>query len=781
MSSIASGFGALGAVGSSRRGGRAVWLAYGAVAILLAAYLSFLIDHPDHQYSTWLDGWSVDGVELLASSLCLIRGFTSSRGRAVPLVLGASLMSWSLGDVVLTIESLGGATPPTPSLADAFYLGFFPLAYVAVVLFMRGEVRRINSPSWLDSAVAGLGAASVCAAFAFSSVVSATGQSTLAVVTNLAYPVGDLLLLVLVIGSTAMLSGRKKTPWVLLASGMALNVAGDTFNLLGSASGAAHVGAVVNGIAWPVSILLMSMAVWVSSGYSDPRALPKPTGFLLPGLAALAGLVVLVVSALGDVNHVAVGLAAATLAAVGIRLAVSVRSLRTLTHRHERHSVTDFLTGLGNRRYLFHVLSSFFAEEHASGDPRHLAFLFIDLNRFKELNDSFGHQAGDEILRHMGERFSGALRPNDALVRLGGDEFAAVLVDADRECAEAIAGRLTNSLKEPFAVDSVSAKIEASIGIALAPEHASAAQELVSCADMAMYRAKSSGLPFAMYEQDFEDSGNLLRLAEELRDALENGELRLHYQPQLDLRTGEMLASEVLIRWPHPKLGLIPPLKFLPLAEQAGLMGDLTRWVLEQALAQCAEWRAGGTESAVSVNISPSNMLEPGFTELVKAQLASNALPAGALVLEITETSIITDFERAKEIIDELSQLGVVVSVDDFGTGFTSLAYLSSLAVRELKLDRTFTTHVAERDLQLVRSTIQLGHALGLRVVAEGVEDNETLTLLTELGCDVGQGYFIGMPEPPEHALPDSLTVAPSQVPAPAPPPSTRAPAPPVT
>ena len=267
-----------------------------------------------------------------------------------------------------------------------------------------------------------------------------------------------------------------------------------------------------------------------------------------------------------------------------------------------------------------------------------------------------------------------------------------------------------------------------------------------------MYRAKSAGQPFAMYEQGFEDGGNLLRLAEDLRDALEHDGLRLHYQPQLDLRTGAMLASEVLIRWPHPTLGLIPPLKFLPLAEQAGLMSDLTRWVLSRALAQCAAWRAGGAASVVSVNISPSNLLEAGFTELVKDQLASNALPAEALVLEITETSIITDFERAKAVIDELSGLGVMVSVDDFGTGFTSLAYLSSLAVRELKLDRTFTTNVAERDLQLVRSTIQLGHALGMRVVAEGVEDADTLALLTELGCDVGQGYFIGMPEPVEPA-----------------------------
>jgi diguanylate cyclase (GGDEF)-like protein len=733
---------------STARARRVLWVAYGVIGILLAAYLVFLIENPSHQYSTWLDGWGVDAVEILASALCLSRALGRRHGRAVPLVLGASLLAWSLGDVVLTIESLGGATPPTPSLADAFYLGFFPLAYVAVVLFMRGEVRRINSPSWLDSAVAGLGAASVCAAFAFSSVMSATGGSAL----------------------EAMLSGRRKTPWLLLASGMAINVAGDTFNLLGSASGAAHVGAVVNGIAWPLSILVMSMAVWLPSGHSDPLSLPKPTGFLLPGLAAAAGLVVLVVSALGggSVNGVSVGLAAATLAAVGVRLAVSVRSLRTLTHRHERHSVTDFLTGLGNRRYLFHVLNAFFAEAEveAAGETRELAFLFVDLNRFKEINDSFGHHAGDEILKHMGARLSGALRPNDALVRLGGDEFAAVLVDADGACAEAIAARLTASLQEPFALDSMSAKLDASIGIALAPTHASDAQTLVSCADLAMYRAKSAREPFVMYEQDFEDSGNLLRLAEELREALEHGELCLHYQPQLDLRTGETLASEVLIRWPHPRLGLMPPLKFLPLAEQAGMMGSLTRWVLEQSLAQCALWRADGSVASVSVNISPSNLLEPGFTALIKGLLARNSLPAEALVLEITETSIISDFERAKGIIDELSNMGVVVSVDDFGTGFTSLAYLSSLAVRELKLDRTFTTHIAKRDMQLVRSTIELGHALGLRVVAEGVEDAETLALLTELGCDVGQGYFIGMPEAPveeeQNAIPAPQALAPA-------------------
>jgi diguanylate cyclase (GGDEF)-like protein len=738
------------------RGWRHVWLAYGLLAVVLLAYFAFLLDDPGRGYVTWLDGWAVDAIELSAGVLCLARAASRAHGRAVPLILGIALVSWSVGDTVLTIESLGGATPSTPSLADAFYVAFFPLAYVAVVLFMRGQVRQINSPSWLDSVVAGLGAASVCAAFAFQSVASATGEGTLAVVTNFTYPIGDLLLLALVVGSTAMLSGRRKAPWMLLASGMAMNVAGDTFNLLGSASGAAHVGAVVNGIAWPVSIVLMSMAVWVPGGFADPRALPKPTGFLLPGLAATAALVVLVVAAFGGsgVNGVAVGLGTLTLGMVGVRLVVSVRSLRTLTHRHERRSVTDYLTGLGNRRYLFHVLNSFFAEvEEEESAGRSLAFLFIDLNRFKEINDSFGHRAGDEILRQLGARLSGAIRPADTLVRLGGDEFAAVLIGADAATAEAVAGRLTESLAAPFALDTVSTQIEASIGIALAPEHASDAQSLVACADLAMYQGKANHRSFVMYRDGLQDNGDLLLLAEELSAALEQGELRVHFQPQLDLRTGEIIANEVLVRWLHPTLGLIPPMKFLPIAEQVGLMGRLTRWVLSQALAQCALWRAAGSAATVSVNVSSTNLLEPGFMSMVKEQLAEHSVPPQALALEITETSIITDFERAQAVIAELSEFGVVVSVDDFGTGFTSLAYLSSLAVRELKLDRTFTTHVAKRDRQLVRSTIALGHALGLRVVAEGVEDAETLALLTELGCDIGQGYFIGLPEPADTQL----------------------------
>jgi diguanylate cyclase len=731
-----------------------IWIAYGVMGILLAGYLARLVFHGEH-YWPLVDGWMVAGFELIVSGLCLAKGLVQRSGRTVALVLGVGLLSWSMGDVAFTVESLGGATPSIPSLADAFHLGFFPLAYVAVVLFMRGETRKLTTPSWLDSAVAGLGAAAVCATFAFPTLLRLAGGNPLEVATNAAYPVADLLLLFLVVGGTAMLSGRRKAPWLLLAAGMAVNIAGDTSALFGSSVGATRVGSAVNAVAWPISILLMSMAVWLRPGSSSPFAHQRPTGFVLPGLAAVSGLAILVFGTLHHTGQIATGLATATLILVGIRLALSARSLRSLTEKRYEQSMTDDLTGLGNRRYLFHILDAFFADQGGAPRPeRSLAFLFVDLRHFKELNDSFGHPAGDEVLRQLGARLEASLRGSDTLIRFGGDEFAVLLLDADADYAKAIARKVTAGLEEPFVLDAVSPRISASIGIALAPSDATDTAGLMWCADVAMYRAKSGDSPFALYEheQDFDGGGNHLRLAEELRVAIAKGDLALHYQPQLDLSSNEVSAVEALVRWPHPRLGLVPPLKFLPVAEEAGLMGPLTKWVLEQALEQCAAWRVAGRRLSIAVNVSATNLLDVGFIDLIRELLERYELSADALVLEITETSIITEFERSRIVIEKLRDLGLVVSIDDFGAGFTSLAYLSSLAVAELKLDRTFITPLAsgetEREAQLVRATIDLGHALGMRVVAEGVEDEATLTLLSDFGCDLIQGYLIDVPRP---------------------------------
>jgi diguanylate cyclase len=732
----------------------AIWVCFGLLAALLAGYLAVLVIRPPDQSWAWLDNWGVAGFEIVAGLLCLARGAVRSRGRAVALFLGAALICWAVGDIALAVESSGGATPPVPSVADAFYLAFYPLTYVAVVMFMRGELRRLTMPSWLDGAVAGLGAAAVCAAFAFHSILRSAGGDALGVATNLAYPVGDLLLLALVVGGTALLTGRRLAPWILLATGIAINVAGDTFNLFGSTVGSSRIGVIVNGIAWPTAILLMAMAVWIRPRPPDLVAPQRATGFLLPGLAALAGLVVLFVGTVTHPSWVAIGLATATLITVGIRLAVSVRRLRILTEERHRQSVTDDLTGLWNRRYLTAMLDAFFADQADPQMPdRQLAFLFVDLNRFKEINDTFGHAAGDDLLRQLGGRLSSSLRSSDALVRIGGDEFAVVLLDADAEFATTIAERLSDRLDQPFALELVNARIGASIGIALAPADARTGTELLWCADVAMYRAKLEDVPFAHYDQRL-DSGERLVGVEELRAALDDDQLVLHFQPQLDLHTGEITAVEALLRWAHPKLGLVPPLKFLPLAEEAGLMPAITSWVLDSALKQCSAWRTTGRQISVSVTVSATSLLDPGFAELIVGLLADHRLPHEALVVEITETNVITQFERSKRVIRELRDLGLVVSIDDFGAGATSLAYLSGLSVGELKLDRTFISGITtgererDRDRELVRATIELGHALGLRVVAEGIEDRATLDLLHELGCDVAQGYFISKPKP---------------------------------
>jgi EAL domain-containing protein (putative c-di-GMP-specific phosphodiesterase class I) len=305
----------------------------------------------------------------------------------------------------------------------------------------------------------------------------------------------------------------------------------------------------------------------------------------------------------------------------------------------------------------------------------------------------------------------------------------------------------------------VSARISASIGISILETDATDSAGLLRCADVAMFRAKAGNSSFAFYDETLDDD-NVLLMAEELRVAVERKGFAIHYQPQLDLRTGEICAVEALLRWPNDRLGMVPPLKFLPVAEEAGLMPSLTALVLDGALEQCAAWRANSHEVAVSVNLSASNLLDPGFTELVSELLEHHGVPPSALVLEITETCIISDYERSKKVIEDLRDLGLVISIDDFGAGFTSLAYLGDLAVGELKLDRIFVTGLASerrtRDLALIRSTIELGHALRLRVVAEGIEDGATLALLAELGCDIAQGYFISMPVPAEKLVLES-------------------------
>ncbi len=303
----------------------------------------------------------------------------------------------------------------------------------------------------------------------------------------------------------------------------------------------------------------MSMAVWLRVGRPDVLGHRAAPGFLLPGIGAACGLAVLLIGSMHSISPVAVALAAATLVVVGVRLALSVRSLRTLTEERHRQAVTDQLTGLGNRRRLAQVLESFFADhENAATAARDLAFLFVDLNHFKEINDSFGHPAGDQLLTQIGPRIETCLGESDLLVRIGGDELAVILVDSDRDRAARVAERLSATLHDPFVLDMVSVRIGASIGIAIAPDHATDAEELMRCADRAMYRSKRAGTPFEIHDARLDSEADRLRLVEELRTAIEEHQFELHYQPQINLRDGTISAVEALLRWPHPRLGIHP-------------------------------------------------------------------------------------------------------------------------------------------------------------------------------------------------------------------------------
>jgi diguanylate cyclase (GGDEF)-like protein len=553
-----------------------------------------------------------------------------------------------------------------------------------------------------------------------------------------------------VVGGTTVLPGRLDARWLLLAVGCAINAVGDTFNLFHSSIGGTHLGVVLNAVAWPSAILLVSASVWVRAPHRQPLTHERSPGFSLPGVAVLCALTILLAGSLHDANRLAEGLAAATLAVACVRCGFAIARLRILTEERHTQAVTDQLTTLANRRALFELLDALFAADGASEEPgRDLAFLFVDLNGFKEVNDSFGHSVGDELLRELGARLTQCLRSSDLLVRLGGDEFGVAVLDAGADEGAMIAERITSRLDEPFLLGKVRVRISASIGIAVVPTDRADAQELLRCADLAMYRAKLEGKPFAIYQEELDGHGNRLGLVEDLRAAIDNHELELHYQPQADVVSGEIVAVEALLRWPHPRLGYIPPLEFVPLAEEFDLMDSLTGFVITEALGQAAAWRGDGHRVSVAVNISTTNLLNPSFPEFVGQQLERYELTADALVLEITETTAMADIERCKQAIRELRDLGLGVSVDDFGAGATSLPYLSNLAITELKLDRGFVSGLTagdQRSIALVGSTIKLAHELGLRVVAEGVEHEDLLKLLSGLQCDVVQGYLISKP-----------------------------------
>jgi diguanylate cyclase (GGDEF)-like protein len=424
--------------------------------------------------------------------------------------------------------------------------------------------------------------------------------------------------------------------------------------------------------------------------------------------------------------------------------------LRQQAVDNEHLALHDPLTGLPNRRLLSDRLERAITASARSRQP--VGLMILDVDRFKEINDTLGHDRGDRLLVEISERLSSVIRDADTVARLGGDEFAILaptvtsVLDAER-----LARRVRAVFDEPFVVDDLALHIDCSVGVAVLPDHADDVTKLFQRADIAMYGAKSAHMGVLVYDPDSDDTSTDWLLLGDLRSALGTSQLSVHYQPKIDLTSNQVVGLEALLRWNHPTRGNIPPNFFIPVAERSGLIRNLTRYVLEMVLRQMGEWDRVEAEFAklpVAVNLSARNLIESDFAEFVEDLLASHMVDASRLELELTESALIEDPERTHGMLHRLAALGVTLAVDDFGTGYTSMAQLEAMPLSTLKIDRSFVVRMSDdpSGVTLVRAIVDLAHEFGLEVVAEGVEDEDVTQQLRALGCDVGQGFLWSRP-----------------------------------
>lgn len=429
------------------------------------------------------------------------------------------------------------------------------------------------------------------------------------------------------------------------------------------------------------------------------------------------------------------------------QLEQSNRYLQQTNEELEHLALHDSLTGLPNRSLVIDRVQQAILNARRNQEP--MALLMLDLDHFKEVNDTLGHLVGDKLLMRVGERFQSRLREPDTLGRLGGDEFAIVLPKAGKEDARIVAEKLQDALRRPVDIDQNSFSVAASIGIAIYPEHGTDPSSLLRSADIAMYVAKRARNEFAIYQTEYDTyNPDHLSLLRDLREAIRRNEISAAFQPKLDLRTGNIVGMEALARWHHPEKGDIPPYEFIPILEQTGLIKPFTLQILEKAADYCARCREKNMEFSVAVNISMHNLRDDNLPEQINEIISRYDFDHRQLILEITESAIMHDPEHSIGILERLNDMELRLSVDDFGTGYSSLSYLKRLPVSQLKIDRSFVKTMTKDmdDAMIVRSTIELAHNLGLDTVAEGVEDEETLEQLRAMHCDMAQGYLISRP-----------------------------------
>jgi len=662
--------------------------------------------------------------------------------RAASLVLAVSLVVYAVGSSTLT----SSAEPDLltfPAPGEGFFLAAY--AGMAAFLLLDSPARaRIGLTTALEAIITCGGAACLAGAVLLSPVAAELPGHGLQLLLALLYPLLDVVLAVVVLGEATL--RRRAWSWrtASLVGAFGLMAVADSSFIrnLASAGGVYNFSAVQT-ITWGVSLCLL---VTAACGPRHETVAPEPRhAAAAPVVAALAAVVVLTLRPSGTAGLYLTIPAVLTLAAAGGRLALALREARGAADAY-RLSLTDDLTGLPNRRAVVTRVDRAVAED----EP--LALLLLDLDGFKDVNDTLGHAAGDAVLRIVSTRLRQAL-PGDVMVaRLGGDEFAVVVADGSEDGAMRVAREVGDLIARPTAVLGHTFIMGASVGVALRCGETTGS-DMLRRADIAMYQAKAEHAGALLYDPGRDEfTTQRLRTAELLRRGIPERQLRCWYQPQVDAVTHEVTGLEALVRWQHPDLGLLPPAQFLQIARQSGLMPTLTEAVADIVLRDAKRWLALGIRKRISLNIAPPELLNTPLLDSLLRKVDDAGLPASSLVLEVTEDSFIADPERARAALERIREHEVQVAIDDYGTGFSSLSYLRDLPVHELKLDRSFVSAVQTdpRSRIIVSSTNTMARGLGLRTVAEGVEDAEIAARLRALGVDVLQGYHLAKPMPQE-------------------------------
>ncbi len=699
--------------------------------------------------------WLSCVVYILVAAIVALRALRGRSQRASWALFALGLSLYGLGNILWSAWIGKLQNPPIPSISDGLWLTLYPLSYVGIVGFARlREQRRLPAGVWLDGLIAGGGLAALGAALVFRPILASATGSSVTVATELAYPIGDLLLAALVVGVLALRGWRIDRTWGLLGGGFLLLAVADCMYGAQVAQGASQPSAITD-LFYLLGVTLMAFAAWQRESPERAERLEGWSILVVPSGFTLVAIGLLMYDHWNRLDTLAFSLAGLTLLAAMTRLGLAFRDVRGLAEAL-RQAATDDLTSLPNRRLFMRRAGEAIAA--VDGEERGVSVLLLDLDNFKQLNDTLGHNAGDDLLRLIGPRVQGALRARDTLARLGGDEFG-ILLDPQpgEEGLARVAQHIQSALHTPFEVKGLSLRLTASIGIAAFPANAADLDGLLKCADIAMYQAKTTRSGYAFYSRD-RDTNSLERLglASELAGALDDERIEVHFQPIADTRSRRIVGAEALVRMRRVGGELVPPLTFLAAAEQGGLSRELTRQVLGRALDQLASWRASGYAVRMSVNTTVADLLDVDFPHEVTAALSARGLSPEALVLEVTETSIMSDPVRIGNVLAHLRENGIELALDDFGTGYSSLIHLRSLPVATVKIDRSFITRMGDEatDAAIVQATIDLAHTLGISVVAEGLEDEETWQALEALDCDFVQGYVLGRPMPgPELTL----------------------------